>query len=149
MRKKAVMRKAKYRQSRITSNVPVILLCLCIMHLTFCVLPAVLFVKLTSMPYFVAFFFSFSCTSTFLKLKKEETDQKVNLKSKRHPHFSALVARGLKQISPQVLNSNFTVHRRTKTETAEIGMFSQGSESTSRIRCSVYFMPSLRHNHSV
>ena len=40
-------------------NVPVILLCLCVMHLTFGVLPVVLFVKLASMSYFVAFFFSF------------------------------------------------------------------------------------------
>ena len=70
MRKTAVTTKAKYQKSRITSNVPVILLCLCVMHLILSVLPVVLFVKLASMSDFVAFFFSFSCTSTFLKLKK-------------------------------------------------------------------------------
>ena len=71
MRKTAVTTKAKYQKSRITGNVPVILFCLCgVMQLTLCVLPVVLFVKLASMSYFVAFFFSFSCASTFLKLKK-------------------------------------------------------------------------------
>ena len=58
MRKTAVTTKAKYQKSRITSNVPVILLCLCVMHLILSVLPVVLFVKLASMSYFVPFFYA-------------------------------------------------------------------------------------------